>query len=328
MLVADVSSLPDGLTGALRTASARSGAPFEYLLKTAMRESGLNPNATAHTSSATGLFQFVEQTWLELVKEEGTRFGLAAESAMIDRTARGAYRVADPEARRAILALRKDPGIASAMAGEFARRNAAHLTKELGRPPTQGELYIAHFLGAGGAVRLIRHAARAPDASATELFPAQAAANRPIFYAAGGRSRSVADVYANLVGQHGVDPLRMTAGRADAPGPVLAYASSPPTETPLGDWPRSAAIAVRSRFAALEPREDDGAGESPRPPAPADIPLSRFALAAIEAQESGEAERVGRTVSRLRPAPQSGWSDEGPIESAQLLPIAGRFSPR
>src|SRR3989304_1697715 len=101
MLVADVPSLPDGLAGALRTASARSGAPFEYLLKTAMRESGLNPNAMARSSSATGLFQFIEQTWLELVKEEGPRFGLAAESATIDRTGRGAHRGPAPDTRAA-----------------------------------------------------------------------------------------------------------------------------------------------------------------------------------------------------------------------------------
>ena len=48
-----------------------------FLLKTATRESSLNPDAKAKSSSAAGLFQFIEQTWLGLVKSDGPRLGLA-----------------------------------------------------------------------------------------------------------------------------------------------------------------------------------------------------------------------------------------------------------
>jgi hypothetical protein len=316
MLVADIPSLPDGLAGALRAASARSGAPFEYLLRTAIRESGLDPSARAPTSSATGLFQFIEQTWLELVKEEGPRLGLAAEAAMIEKTARGTFYIGDPESRRHILSLREDPATASVMEGEFAHRNAAHLTAELGRPPTQGELYIAHFLGAEGASRLIRHAARTPDSAAADLFPAQAAANRSIFYA-GGRSRSVAEVYTGLVSRHGDAPLPVTN---DPPATVMAYAPAA-----LTGWPQSAVDAIRGRFALLESGEDERNERQPR--AEAALP-SRFALAALQ-MEAGEESGAGSVEKpRLRPAAGSQWSDQGPIEPGQLVPIAGRFSPR
>jgi hypothetical protein len=317
MIVADAPSLPEGLAGALRTASARSGAPFEYLLRTAVRESGLDPSARARTSSATGLFQFIEQTWLELVKEEGPRLGLATEASMIEKTGRGTFRVADAEARRNILSLREDPAIASMMAGEFTRRNSAYLAAELGRRPTQGELYIAHFLGADGASRLIRHAANIPDAAAAELFPAQATANRGIFYA-GGRSRSIAEVYAGLVSKHGDAPLDLPADAAPA---MMAYAATPETA-----WPQSAAEAIRGRFFSVDPAKDDRSEPHPQQPEVA-LP-SRFALAALQMDPGETDTALEEEVLRLKPAPGTAWSDQGPIESGQLVPIAGRFAPR
>ena len=39
------------------------------------------------------------------------------------------------------------------MAGAFTKANSDYLATKLGRQPSEGELYIAHFLGAGGAAR-------------------------------------------------------------------------------------------------------------------------------------------------------------------------------
>lgn len=313
MLVSGITTVPDDLTGALRAASARSGMSFDYLLKTAMRESGLDPGATARTSSASGLFQFIEQTWLELMKEEGPRLGLGAQAAEIERRADGTFHVSDPSARREILALRKDPQIASALAGEFTRRNAEYLTAALGRAPTEGELYIAHFLGAGGASRLIRHATNDPDASAVDLFPAQAASNRGIFYKRNGRQRTVADVYANLVSRHGNTPV----APANPFGAALAYSE------PRADGVQSAAVAIRGRFGVTGADTTTIRHETDNP---ADKALpSRFALAALE---TGPDEELTRAEPRLRPIPGSRWSDEGPADPEQLAPIAGRFAPR
>ena len=63
-------TVPQSLAVILNAAGDRSGVDFDYLLQTAMRESSLNPTAKAQTSSATGLFQFLESTWLQVMKDE------------------------------------------------------------------------------------------------------------------------------------------------------------------------------------------------------------------------------------------------------------------
>src|SRR5437868_1566523 len=67
----------DRVTAAIQLASARTGVQFDYLLNQARIESSLNPEARARTSSATGLFQFIEQTWLGMVKQHGAAHGLS-----------------------------------------------------------------------------------------------------------------------------------------------------------------------------------------------------------------------------------------------------------
>lgn len=182
---------------AIRQAAEVTGVDFDFLLRTAKRESSLNPAAKARSSSAAGLFQFVEQTWLAMVKKHGAKHGYARQAEAIGRGPDGRLRVEDAEQRRAVLDLRYDAKAASVMAGELASDHAAYLRGRVGRAPTEGELYAAHFLGPAGAAKLIEARGRTPDASAAKLFPAAAAANRTIFYE-GGRSASVAEVYAEL----------------------------------------------------------------------------------------------------------------------------------
>src|SRR5215467_4488740 len=78
---------------AIRSASATTGSDFDYLLGTAMRESGLNSQAQSKASSATGLFQFIDQTWLGLVKQYGDRFGLSSYASQIRDTGNSHYTV-------------------------------------------------------------------------------------------------------------------------------------------------------------------------------------------------------------------------------------------
>src|SRR3954469_697283 len=112
------------VTGAIRDAARATGAGFDYLLNTAIRESNLNPNAKAKTSSATGLFQFIEQTWLGTMKQSGTALGYAKFADAITQTPSGRYTVADPAMRREILSLRQDPTANALMAGALANANA------------------------------------------------------------------------------------------------------------------------------------------------------------------------------------------------------------
>src|SRR5271156_1818148 len=189
------SAAGSAVAGAIRQAAQATGTSFQYLLATAQVESGLNPQAGASTSSARGLFQFVEQTWLGTMKQSGPALGYDRYAAAITKSTSGHYVVHDAAMRSEILKLRDDPTANAVMAGAFTQANAALLSQKLGRAPSEGELYIAHFLGAGGAARLVSLAASNPDAKAAGYFPTAANANSPIFYdRSTGLARSLAQV--------------------------------------------------------------------------------------------------------------------------------------
>lgn len=204
---------------AIRQGAEKSGVGFDYLLSTAQRESALDPAAKARTSSATGLFQFIEQTWLAMIKTEGDKAGVGEYARAIQGDGSGGYRVEDPKVRQEILALRKDPAIAATMAGALTQKNRDQLTADLGRPPSDGELYIAHVLGGRGAADLIRAAASRPDGAIADRFPEAAAANRSLFFDRSGRARGAGEVYALLAQM----PAR-SAAPAFAPDRPVAFA--------------------------------------------------------------------------------------------------------
>jgi hypothetical protein len=186
------------VTGAIKQASNSTGTSFQYLLATAKMESDFNPTAGASTSSAHGLYQFIDQTWLATVKEAGPELGYSQYADAITKTGAGDYTVNDPAMRRAIMKLRDDPSASSAMAATLTQSNSFQLTGKIGRRPSDGELYMAHFMGVGGAAKLISAAEDSPQASAARMFPNAAAANSSIFYERGGRARSVSEVYTEL----------------------------------------------------------------------------------------------------------------------------------
>ena len=202
------------VVSAIRDGAERTGAGFDYLLKTAQRESSLTADAKAKTSSATGLFQFIEQTWLSMVKQEGPKQGLASYADAITASDSGRLTVSDPVAREKILQLRNDPQVASVMAGALTQKNREQLTSSLGRQPNAGELYMAHVLGARGASDLIQAASSDPTRSAARDFPDAAAANRSIFFDKAGRARSAQEVYGVLAASHANTQLAATTATA------------------------------------------------------------------------------------------------------------------
>jgi len=246
MLVDPSNSSPAaGVTGAIRQAAQATGTSFNYLLATAQVESGLNPQAGAATSSARGLFQFIDQTWLATMKQTGAALGYGRYAAAITQPAPGRYEVTDPVMRSEILKLRNDPTANAVMAGAFTRGNAAALSDRLGRPPSEAELYIAHFLGAGGAAKLITLAASRPSAKAADFFPTAARANSSIFYdRSTGTARSVAQVRNILTARY--DLARNNSG---APA-VAQGASVSPTSAPTGSTAPAAAAAQPAAAAA------------------------------------------------------------------------------
>jgi len=180
---------------ALHQASAETGSNFDYLLGTAMRESSLKPQAKSSTSSASGLFQFVDQTWLGLVKQYGGRYGLGSYASAIQQNSDGRYEADNQADRQAILALRNDPKVSALMEGEFANETRSTLESSLGRGVCNGELYAAHFLGPEAACKLIKMSENQPAASAPSAFPAAASANKSVFFKADGSPKTVRDVY-------------------------------------------------------------------------------------------------------------------------------------
>ena len=217
---------------ALREASAATGSDFNYLLSTAMRESSLKPSAKSNSSSASGLFQFVDQTWLGMVKKYGARHGLAAYANAIDAGPNGHYRANNQATCQSILALRNDPKVCALMAGEYANQTKSQLEARLGRGVCDGELYAAHFLGPGAACQLIELNGTSPSASAAAAFPAAAEANRTVFYNQNGSAKSVREVYDWALKQpqispHGASEVGTTTAvpGAMAPGPARATAA-------------------------------------------------------------------------------------------------------
>lgn len=237
------------VTGAIRKASQITGTNFQYLLATAKVESNLNPGAKAPTSSAGGLFQFIDQTWLGTLKESGAALGYGRYANAISRNEAGKFVVENPAARREIMALRQDPTANAVMAGAFTQSNAAYLKDRLGRDATEGELYIAHFMGAGGAAKLIEQSEAAPGAKAADAFPNAARANRSIFFDRNGRARNLAEVAQNLSGRYQVARTRTATADnvAAVPGSgfsaetarvARAYESSSPLKVHVAAGPQ------------------------------------------------------------------------------------------
>ncbi|HZT88717.1 MAG TPA: transglycosylase SLT domain-containing protein [Stellaceae bacterium] len=189
--------VPDpGILRGIRQASQATDIDFGYLVAQAQQESGFQPHAAAKSSSARGLYQFIDTTWLEMMRRYGGRYGAGAYAAQITLDDNGRPTVANPHMRRQILGLRDDPSLSAALAAEYARSNKEDLEQALRRPINNTDLYIAHFLGSGGAASFLKNLQRNAAAPAANLFPEAAAANRSVFYnRRTGTARSVADIY-------------------------------------------------------------------------------------------------------------------------------------
>jgi hypothetical protein len=240
----------DSVVDAIGRAAARTGVDFDYLYNQAKTESGLNPNARARTSSASGLYQFIDQSWLGVLKQHGAKHGLGWAADAIQHRG-GRWTVAEGM-RDAVFGLRDQPDASALMAAESASDNADMLGRALGRTPSAADLYFAHFLGPDGAARFLRAADANSEASAASLFPREARANRSIFYDRSGGARSLGQVYqlmAKKIGGDGSTPAPAPPAQDDAT--QLAYAAEvfrDPEETPTAER-----LARYNRFDPLRP---------------------------------------------------------------------------
>lgn len=200
---------------AIARASQATGVDFDYLLAQAKIESSLNPQAQAGTSSAAGLYQFTNSTWLQTLDRHGGNHGLDWAAGAIDGGK------ADPAMRAQIMAMRFDPNASALMAAELANDNKQALTGVLGREPDATELYMAHFLGADGAAKFLSALQSDPGQSAAAILPKAAAANHGIFYDASG-PRSVAGVMELMRGK--------VSNAMNGAGGMPAMSSYPPPQ--------------------------------------------------------------------------------------------------
>jgi len=237
------------VTGAIRRAAASTGANFDYLLAAAKVESNLDPNLTVSTSTATGLFQFIDQTWLGVMKTAGRAFGFGRYADAITQTSSGRYVVEDASLREEMMKLRKDPAANAVMGGVITQQNAAVLASRIGRKPTEGELYVAHFFGPYAAARVIELAGSNPSADAAAMFPEAARANRSVFYDRQGNARTIAGVRDELVRRYQVAKART------APDTVQTAVAAQPPAAPTSAPPRRVAdtAGVALAFAAAQP---------------------------------------------------------------------------
>jgi len=171
------------VTNAVYAASKNTGVDFSYLLQQAKVESSFRTDAQAGTSSARGLYQFINRTWLDMVDKHGEKYGIDTTNAT----------------KQDLLALRDDPKIASAMAAEFAGENKSFLESAWGGDVGSTELYMAHFMGAGGAASFLKARDENPLQPAADLFPSAANANKNVFYdRQTGRAKTIEEVYQNF----------------------------------------------------------------------------------------------------------------------------------
>ena len=319
----------------IKQAPSNTGASFEYLLATAKMESNFNPKAAATTSSARGLFQFIDQTWLGTVKEAGSQLGYGKYADAISKNSSGTYYVNDPSMRGSIMKLRDDPNAASAMAGVLTQSNSFKLTGKIGRRPTDSELYMAHFMGVGGAAKLINNAEDNPNASAARLFPNAAAANRSIFYDRSGAARSVSQVYSVLTTRYAgaanakdtrtafaalgdAAPTRMafasTAPQPAAPIDNAAYLSSFPDTRSV--TPVTASASADLKTASLPQRANLPLAVPGRRAQPADLAGGAGIVGQLVVTHHAN-DGLGRQPHRLAADQQAGGAGTGPARSLQ-----------
>ena len=149
-------------------ASKMVGVDEKLMATMAAIESGFRYTVKAGTSSATGLYQFIKDTWNSMVKKYGAKYGIAPNTPA------------------------SDPRANAILGAEYIRENTEYLKRVVKRKLTDTDLYIAHFLGPAGAKKFLT---ADPNAIAANLLPDAARANTSIFYSKTGTPLTVAEVY-------------------------------------------------------------------------------------------------------------------------------------
>lgn len=200
-------AIPPTYVEAARSASAIAGTSFSSVLSQVSQESHFKADAKNRTSSAVGPAQFLESTWLDMVRRHGAAYGIGSLAAEI-KVKGGKPFVPDPKLRAQILELRKDPNLSAGMAARYLDEVGAKLEKSLGRPTSTVEKRMAYLFGPFGAAKLLKTAAAHPSTQATDILPNAARSNPRLFRDAKGAPLGAGTMVAKLKQQIGADLQR------------------------------------------------------------------------------------------------------------------------
>src|SRR5947209_1502 len=165
-----IPSVPTVYVEAARSSAALAGSSFSSVLSQVSQESSFKADAKNRTSSAVGPAQFLETTWLDMVRRHGGAYGLGELADQI-QVKGGKPVVANAKVRAQILELRKDPHLSAGMAARYLEEVGAKLEKSLGRPVSVVEKRMAYLFGPYGASKLLKTAAATPNAAAADVLP-------------------------------------------------------------------------------------------------------------------------------------------------------------
>src|SRR5258706_2041106 len=200
-------SVPTVYVEAARSSAALAGSSFSSVLSQVSQESSFKADAKNRTSTAVGPAQFLETTWLDMVRRHGGAYGLGELADQI-HVKGGKPVVANAKVRAQILELRKDPHLSAGMAARYLEEVGAKLEKSLGPPVSVVEKRMAYLFGPYGASKLLKTAAANPSVSATDVLPNAARANPRLFKDAAGAALPAGSMVARLKHQIGVDLQR------------------------------------------------------------------------------------------------------------------------
>jgi hypothetical protein len=213
-------------------------------------ESGGDPNAKNPRSSASGLGQFIDATWLAM---------LAKHRPDIQGTP------------QELLALKSDPALSRAMTEAYAADNGAALSGA-GLPVNSGTTYLAHFAGPQGAVKVLQ---ADPNAPIEAILGAKAVAANPFL-----KGMTAADLQAWAGRKMGAAPQQSAAQSAPAatPGPPQGAPLSLPQAAPQQQaMPQQQAPAFD--FSQLQPEQMRAPPILAPPRKPIDLRALRAAIA-------------------------------------------------
>ncbi|MCG5242155.1 transglycosylase SLT domain-containing protein [Azospirillum doebereinerae] len=299
---------PASVEAAVRNASEKTGVDFSYLMEKAAVESGYRTDVKSSSSSATGLYQFIDSTWLQTMKDHGAEHGLGKYANAIQTRGDGRPYVADADMKKEILDLRKDPTVSALMAAEYTKENKEHLEETVDGTIGSTELYMAHFLGAGGASKFLNAMQDNPGRTARDVFPDAAAANKNVFYdKATGKAKSLKEIYDKFATKFSENPLSNfapaqvvndTVRKQDMPDGFTTQVPMPPTKS-LNGTPLSIYQVLALNALETPDEVDSISGRETRPRDKENRKMREQPVRSDQSTESGVGFGLGLGLGRI-----------------------------